>query len=309
MNYRKLGKTDLLVSETGLGTWGISGNGYGPTDDKESLSVIHKALDLGVNFIDTADSYGNGHSEELIGKVLANRGDKETIVATKFGWDFYTNSGIRSNLKEKYIGFALEHSLKRLKRDWIDIYKIHSSKPDNIENFNVYETLEKLKKQGKIRHYGISIQYISDGFRAMEIGKIETIQLPYNLLNQETEELIQSAAENNIGIITREPLASGLLTGKYNSGSKFHKKDHRNGWSSEFLNYKLDRIKKFQSLVNENRKLQQVAISFVLNNKKVSTAIPGAKTVNQVIENLNASKEMLSQTEINKIKSLYKKNS
>lgn len=307
MNYRKLGKTDLLVSEIGLGTWGISGNGYGPTDDKESLSVIHKALDLGVNFIDTADSYGYGHSEELIGKVLAERGDKETIVATKFGWDFYTNSGIRSNLKEKYIGFALKHSLKRLKRDWIDIYKIHNSKPDKIENFNVYETLEKLKNQGKIRHYGISTQYISDGFRAMEKGKIETIQLPYNIINQEAEELIQNATKNGIGIIAREPLASGLLTGKYTSISKFHKKDHRNGWSSEFLKCKLERIKKIQSLVDENQKLQQVAISFVLNNKGVSTAIPGAKTVNQVIENLNVPKEILSQTEINKIKSLYKK--
>jgi aryl-alcohol dehydrogenase-like predicted oxidoreductase len=138
-----------LVSEIGFGTWGISGRGYGPTDDTESIRTLHKALDLGVNFIDTADSYGDGHSEELIGKVLKERGDKETIIATKFGWDFYGRGGIRSNLRRDYISFALEQSLKRLRRDRIDIYQIHNSKPDAIKKHGVYETLDELKKQGR----------------------------------------------------------------------------------------------------------------------------------------------------------------
>ncbi len=309
MRLKRLGKTNLLVSEIGFGAWAISGRGYGPTDDKESMSALHRALDLGVNFIDTADIYGDGHSEELIGRVLIERNDKETFIATKFGWDFYRDGGIRSNLKRNYISFALEKSLKRLKRDWIDIYQIHNSKPDDIERDNVYETLDELNKQGKIRFYGVSAYYIKDGISAIKTGKPETVQVIYNILEEEAEEkLFPLAIKNDIGIIAREPLAGGLLTGKYNENSKFPKTDHRRGWDKKFLEEGAGKVSKLEFLKKEGQTLIQSALKFSLSHKAVSVVIPGAKTVKQVEENISAAKAELSPHELERIRDLYNSN-
>lgn len=305
MKYRKLGKTDWLVSEIGLGTWALGGNGYGPTNDQQSKKVIEKALDRGVNFIDTADSYGNGHSEDLIGHILARRKDRDTIIATKFGWDFYNQSGIKSNLTNKYIEFAVNQSLKRLKRDWIDLYQIHNPNPKKIDEDNVYETLDNLKKAGKIRSYGISINYVDDGLKAIESQKVDTIQVSYSILNQQTAKKILSFARNhNLGIIIKEPLFSGLLSGKYNANSKFHKQDHRNGWKKQFIEQNIRRVNKLKFLVNKDRTMAQSSLSFVLLEKSVSTVIPGAKTTDQLDENINAIYMDLNQDEINEIKRL-----
>lgn len=287
MKYRVLGSTGLKVSEIGLGTWGISGAGYGPVDSKEAEAIIHTAVDHGVNFIDTADSYGNGSAEEMIGKVLGSRKDSETIIATKFGWDFYDSRGTRSNLTPGYIRFAANQSLKRLKRDRIDIYQIHCPRSDRIDKNSVYDTLEKLKKEGIIRYYGISIRYRNDGDRAIEMGRVSTLQLPYSIINTESEDtIIPDAAKRGIGIIAREPLASGLLSGKYNVGSKFHKKDHRNGWSREFLANQIELIEKLKNSSHMDSSLTQEALRYVIRNKNVSTVIPGCRTVKQLKENL-----------------------
>jgi aryl-alcohol dehydrogenase-like predicted oxidoreductase len=292
-----------LVSEIGFGAWGISGRGYGPTDDTESIRTLHKALDLGVNFIDTADSYGDGHSEELIGKVLKERGDKETIIATKFGWDFYGRGGIKSNLKRDYIFFAVEGSLKRLGRDWIDLYQVHNSKPDAIKEHDVYETLEKLKKQGKIRFYGVSAFYLNDGIEAIKTWNPDTIQVVYNILDQEAgEELLPQALNNDIGIIAREPLASGIISGKYDENSNFPKSDHRRGWSKSFLEERARKISKLKFLEKEGRSLTQAAIRFTLYNEAVSVVIPGAKTERQVEENVKAGEIELDMSELKRLK-------
>ena len=309
MKFRKLGRTNLLVSEIGFGAWAISGRGYGPTDDKDSIRALHRALDLGVNFIDTADIYGDGHSEELIGRVLRERNDKEAIIATKFGWDFYRDGGIRSNLKRNYISFALEKSLKRLGREWIDIYQIHNSKPDDIERDNVYETLDEFKKQGKIRFYGVSAYYVEDGIEAIKTGKPDTIQIIYNILEQEVEEkLFPLAIKNDIGIIAREPLASGLLTGKYNENSKFPKTDHRHGWSKKFLEESARKVSRLKFLEKEGQTLIQAALRFSLSYKAVSVVIPGAKTINQVEENISAAEAELNPNELKRIRELYRNN-
>ena len=306
MKYRKLGRTHLLVSEIGVGSWGISGRGYGPTDDTESIRTLHKALDLGVNFIDTADSYGDGHSEELIGKVLKERGDKETIIATKFGWDFYGRGGIKSNLKRDYIFFAVEGSLKRLGRDWIDLYQVHNSRPDAIKEYDVYETLEKLKKQGKIRFYGVSAFYLNDGIEAIKTGNPDTIQVVYNILDQEAgNELFPQALNYNIGIIAREPLASGIISGKYDENSKFPKSDHRRGWSKSFLEERARKVSKLKFLEKEGRSLTQAAIRFTLYNEAVSVVIPGAKTERQVEENVKAGEVELEASELKRLEELF----
>ncbi len=285
MKYNLLGKTDLNVSEIGFGTWAISGEGYGPTDDKESILTLNKALENGINFIDTADSYGKGKSEELIGKVLSERKDKETIVATKFGWDFYKDDGIRGNLDSKFIEFAVVQSLKRLKRDWIDIYQIHSQTPGNIIKFEAIETLEKLKKEGKIRYYGFSANYISDAIKLMELRSFDTLQIPYNLVFPQAEkELFKHKGINSLGIISREPLANGFLSGKYNIMSTFNKKDHRNGFSKEKKEELLNRVGQLMFLQNDNRSLSQSAICFCLQNEHADITIPGIKNTKQLDE-------------------------
>lgn len=309
MKYRKLGSTNLLVSEIGFGTWGISGIGYGSTDDNESLRTLHKALDLGINLIDTADSYGNGHSEELIGRLLRERGDKDTIIATKFGWDFYRPDGIRCNLKRDYIYFAIEQSLKRLGRDWIDIYQVHNSKPDLITKNKVYETLDELKNEGKIRFYGVSALHLDDGIEAISSGKPDVIQVRYNLLDQKAEKTIfPLALQNRTGIIVREPLSSGLLTGKYDSRSRFPKNDHRRGWNRNVLEETVKKVKKLEFLKSPEKTMSQAALSFILLHKAVSSVIPGLKTVKQLCENLEASSVKLDSFELEEIKSLYTRN-
>ena len=309
MKLKRLGKTNLLISEIGFGAWAISGRGYGPTDDKDSIRALRRALDLGVNFIDTADIYGDGHSEELIGRVLRERNDKEAIIATKFGWDFYRDGGIRSNLRRNYISFALEKSLKRLGREWIDIYQIHNSKPDDIERDNVYETLDELKKQGKIRFYGVSAYYIEDGIEAIKTGKPDTIQIIYNILEPEAEnKLLPLALKKDVGIIAREPLASGLLTGKYDENSKFPKTDHRHGWDKKFLEEGARKVSKLKFLEKEGQTLIQAALRFSLSHKAVSVVIPGAKTINQVEENISAAEAELSSDELKRIRELYRNN-
>jgi len=309
LKFRKLGRTKLLVSEIGFGAWAISGHGYGPTDDKESVRAIHKALDLGVNIIDTADSYGNGHGEALIGRVLRDRGDRHTIIATKFGWDFYSKAGIRGNLKREYISFAVEQSLKRLQRDWIDIYQIHNSKPQSILREDAYESLDILKKQGKIRFYGVSSNHIRDGIEAISTGKPDVIQVRYNILDQEAEKcLLPLAFKNDIGIIAREPLSCGLLTGKYRADSKFPKTDHRRGWDVSYLEESVKRVRKLVYLENNERSLTQSAIRFALSGEAVSTVIPGGKTTDQVGENIAASTVDLSHEELVSIRKLFNNN-
>jgi len=309
LKYRTLGSTNLLVSEIGFGTLGISGLGYGSTDDDESIRTLHKALDIGINLIDTADSYGNGHSEELIGRVLKERGDKDTIIATKFGWDFYRHDGIRCNLKRDYIYFALDKSLKRLGRDWIDIYQVHNSKPDLIIKNKVYETLDELKEQGKIRFCGVSASHIDDGIEAITSGKPDVIQVRYNLLDQNAEKTIfPLALQKKTGIIVREPLACGFLTGKYDSRSIFPKSDHRRGWNRNFLEDTERKVKKLKFLKSPEKTLTQAALSFILSYKGVSSVIPGSKTVKQLCENVGASSVKLNSFELEEIRSLYTNN-
>ncbi|NIP30533.1 MAG: hypothetical protein GTO02_11220, partial [Candidatus Dadabacteria bacterium] len=291
-----------------FGGWAISGSGYGPTDNNESIKTLHAALDEGVNFIDTADSYGNGYGEELIGKILSERKDKNTIVATKFGWDFYNKNGIRSNLTPEYINFALNNSLKRIKRDWIDIYQIHSQNPTKIINNNVIETLEDIKQSGKIRYYGFSANYFSDALKIIKNYNIDIIQIPYNLINQSAaKEFFESIESNPVGIIGREPLASGFLTGKYSTNSVFPKTDHRNGYSYVYIKNILDKVEQLKFLEIKGRSLTQCAINFCLQNKKIGVVIPGVKNRQQLFENLKSFEFNLTNQQINQINT-YSKN-
>ncbi len=292
MNYRDLGKTGLRVSEVGFGAWAIGGNShgnsYGPTDDKTSISAIRKALELGCNFFDTADVYGHGHSEDLLGHVLKDNRDK-VVIATKVGGDFY-HSPPRMNFNSDYVEFAVEKSLQRLRTDRIDLYQLHNPPIPLLENPDLYKVFDKLKKAGKIQHYGISIHDPQEGMIAMRAGGPESIQVVFNILRQEAKnELFDAARENDTAIIAREPLANGFLTGKHGVAETFPLGDIRHHFPREYLLSLIAAAEKLSFLEAKDRTLAQAAIRFVLDCKEVSTVIPGAKTPKQTEDNLKAS--------------------
>lgn len=314
MKYRKLGRTDLVVSEIGLGTWAIGGDEWGPTDEAESIRTIQRALELGVNFIDTADVYGAGHSEELIATALKARRD-EYIVASKVGFDIYSRPGIPGgsgqNFSRDYIVFAADQSLMRLQTDVIDLYQLHNPSLQVIQQGEALETLEKLKAQGKIRFIGVSIDTVEEGIACIETGKVDTLMVTYNLLVQEPAKvLFPLARSENIGIIIRTPLAFGLLTDKYTPETIFPEGDFRREKGKGWLLEELRKVEKLRFLVKGRFKtLTQAAIAFVLSNDAVSGVIPGAKTVRQVEENsVVSSLAPLDPEDLQRVIELYKRN-
>ena len=224
MKYRVLGNTGIKVSEVGFGAWAVGGNrygnSYGPTDDMESRAAIRRAVELGCNFFDTADLYGLGHSEELLGEVLSGFGD-EVIIATKLGSNFY-QSHTAMDFSAGYLQFAVEQSLTRLRRECIDLCQLHNPPLDLIEWGEIFQVMEKLRLQGKIRSYGVAVSTLEEGLTVVKNGMSQMLQVVYNIFNQAAAmELFPKALGAGIGIIAREPLFSGFLTGKYRASSTF----------------------------------------------------------------------------------------
>ncbi len=291
MNYRVLGKTGLRVSEVGFGAWAIGGNAhgnsYGPTNDEVSLAAINRAIDLGCNFYDTADVYGHGHSEELLGQAFKARREK-VIIATKVGGDFYHGLP-RMNFNADYIESALKKSCERLNTNYIDLYQLHNPPIRLLRKPELYKILEKLQETGRIRHYGVSIHDPEEGIIAMKTGNPETIQVVFNILRQEAKnELFKTARDNGVGIIVREPLANGFLSGKHMADETFAPGDIRHHFTREYILNLVLAVEQLKFLETKNRSLPQAALRFVLDHREVSTVIPGAKTPEQAEENLRA---------------------
>lgn len=306
MKYRTLGRTGLNVSEIGFGAWAIGGTSYGPTRDEDSIEALETVWEHGVNFFDTADTYGHGHSEELIGRFLKGRRD-EAVIATKVGWDFY-HGGSRQNFDPDYIRFACGESLRRLGTDRIDLYQLHNPKLEQIERGAFFEVLDGLKQEGKIRFYGVSVYTPAEAVAVIRSGKADTLQLIFNLIDQRPVlEVFPEAVEKNIGIIAREPLACGLLTGKYSASSAFPKTDHRNGWPREKKELDLQKLSRLQvSLKTERVSPVEAALEFVLSFEAVSVVIPGMKRKEQALENLKASEDpKLRIEEISVLRRIY----
>lgn len=309
VDYRVLGRTGLRVSAIGFGAWAIGGdrhgNSYGPTDDRESLRAIERALELGCNFFDTADVYGHGHSEELLGQVAARR-RRAMVIATKVGGDFYSGQ-TRMNFSAKHLQFAVEQSLKRLQTDYLDLYQLHNPTLAMIQDGRVFEVMDELKRAGKIRWYGVSIFEPEEGIAVIESAKADTIQVVVNLLNwRAIPHVLPMAQARGIGVIAREPLHNGILTGKYTPESQFPPGDIRCEWAqSGYLAQLCALVGAMQFLVKPDRTLAQAALRFVLQQAGVSTTIPGAKTAKQVEENLAALEApALTTDELNQVKYL-----
>jgi aryl-alcohol dehydrogenase-like predicted oxidoreductase len=305
-----LGKTGLNVSTVGLGTMVHAGH-FGPMKDEESLSAIDAALELGVNFIDTSDAYGAGYAETLLGNALKGRRDK-VIIATK-GGNVMTgpNRGKRIFTPE-YIDGVLHESLKRLQTDYIDLYQLHNPTVDVIERGEVWEVLERCKKEGKIRHCGVSINTIEEGIAAVKDGRSDTIQTEYNLLAQEPAAAFFSLAQAaNVGIIARVPLKRGILTGKMTAADeqRFQGEDVRaRSFKGEAFRKELAKAEQLRFLVHGPvQSLVQAAIAFCVAHPAVSITIPGARNAAQMRENAAGADVTLPADDLDKVAELWRR--
>jgi aryl-alcohol dehydrogenase-like predicted oxidoreductase len=307
---RILGKSSIEVTKLGIGLWAIGGDEWGPVDDQESLNVISAALDMGINFFDTADVYGMGHSEKLLGKAMKGRRDA-FVVASKIGWvGFDRENDVSAYDTVEKIIKGVESNLKRLQTDYIDLMQNHINfRENNMEIF--VEGFQKLQEQGKIRGYGVSTSDFEYLKAFNKDNQTATLQIDYSILNRTPErEIFPYTINNNIGVLVRGPLAMGILTGKFDKNSNFEDGDFRQNWINNedeneiFLN-DLNKVEQLKALEKDGRSLANLAIQFVMHHPAVTVAIPGAKSVSQLKENVkSALLPNLTQEELSLIGSI-----
>jgi aryl-alcohol dehydrogenase-like predicted oxidoreductase len=292
LKKRPLGKSGIEVTEIALGLWAAGGNAWGPTDDEDSLSTIDFALDNGVNFFDTSDVYGDGHSEELLGKAMQGRRER-FVVATKIGWQNFDNEQGQSayDTAEKLIA-GVETNLRRLQTDYIDVIQSHISyREPTMEIF--LEGFQKLQQQGKVRAYGVSTSDFEYLQAFNHDGRCATLQIDYSILNRTAEnDIFPYCRKHKIGLIIRGALAMGILTGKFSAETRFGEGDFRQRWHDNADEYQvflddLEKVERLQSLA-DGRTPAQLALQFSISHPAVSTVIPGAKNVRQMQDNLQA---------------------
>jgi aryl-alcohol dehydrogenase-like predicted oxidoreductase len=313
MQYRDLGRTGIRVSEVGFGGWAVGGvteaagipYGWGKTNDDESLAAIRRARDLGVTFFDTADSYGFGRSESLLGIVLSRK-RQDAVIATKVGVARDTEGRLRKDFSKQHIFHAIDGSLKRLRTDYVDIYQLHNPTPDELRRDDIHEAMDRLQEVGKIRYWGVSVTTPEEGLEIVRNGWGYTLQVLYNVLNQApAAELLPLAREKGYGVISRVPLASGLLSGKFRPDTTFAHDDVRQNFlTPKRLEEVLARVDEVRSIIGGTaRSLTEGALRFVLANDAISTVIPGARNVRQVETNVGAAEIRLPQEVLDKLRS------
>lgn len=298
MDYRLLGRTGWRVSEISFGAWAI-GSAWGAVDDDESIAALHKAIDLGVNFIDTADVYGDGHSEQLVGQVVRDRRGERIYVATKAGrrLDPHVSAGYN---RENLTAF-IDRSLKNLDTDCLDLVQLHCPPTEVYYRADVFDVLDDLAAQGKIRHYGVSVEKVEEALKAIEFPNLQTVQIIFNMFRlRPSERFFPEAEARRVGILARVPLASGMLTGKMSSQTHFAVDDHRNynrhgeafdvgeTFSGVPYDVALQAADELRPLVPQGATMAQLALRWILMFDAVSCAIPGAKRPGQVEDNVGA---------------------
>jgi aryl-alcohol dehydrogenase-like predicted oxidoreductase len=307
---RQLGNTDLEITPLGLGTWAIGGGnwqfGWGPQDDEASIATIHRALDLGINWIDTAAVYGLGHSEEIVAKALEGRSTRP-YVFTKGSRVWNDKGEITSSLKEQSLRREVENSLRRLQTDVIDLYQLHWPNPDeDIEEG--WQTLAKLQKEGKLRYIGVSNFNVQQMRRAQKIAPIASLQPPYSLVHPEVEkDILPYCQEQDIGVIVYSPMMSGLLTGAMSAErvANMPEDDWRKR-DPEFQEPRLSRNLQLANLLQEigyphGRSTGEVAIAWVLHNPAVTGAIVGGRKPQQIDEVIGAAEFRMTEIELAQI--------
>ncbi|HEX6294041.1 MAG TPA: aldo/keto reductase [Nitrososphaeraceae archaeon] len=331
MKYRKLGRSGIKVSEIGFGAWTIALDWWGKkVEENEAIKMLKKAYDLGINFFETADMYGKGKSEKIIGQVFKDMRN-EIVYSTKWGYDMYNQEQIGHNeIPQKhdpeFLHFALEKSMKRLQTDYIDVYSLHNPKMDAIKNNNLFYTLDSLVNKGIIKSHGIAlgpaIGWEEEGLYAIKNRNITCLQTVYNILEQDPGRAFLNAVIENsthsrenenaydIGIMVRVPDASGLLTGKVTEKTILNQNDHRSYRKKEWIIEALKKIENMKSIAeNKGWTIPQLAIKFILSQKPISVVIPTMLS----IEELEMFSEMsdgtyLNEGELKQINELYENN-
>ena len=316
MNKRTLGKTGYKVSEVGFGAWAIGGS-WGDVSADDASAALREALVQGVTFIDTADVYGDGRSEKLIAQVLKEHQGERIYVATKAGrrLDPHEAAGYTYENLEKFVG----RSLKNLEVESLDLVQLHCPPTDVYRRDIAFEALERLKTEGRIAHYGVSVETVEEANLAVQHAGVATVQIIYNMFRfKPALEFFDQAKANNVGIIARVPLASGLLSGKMSKDSSFPEDDHRNfnrhgeafdiGETFSGVDFAtgVEAADELKAVVPEGHTLAQTALRWILMHPAVSTVIPGAKNPAQAKANARASDlEMLPPSTMQKVREVY----
>ena len=297
MEYRELGRTGFQVSEISFGAWAIGGD-WGKVSDDESLAALHRAIDLGVNFIDTADVYGDGRSEKLVAEVKRER-DEPIYIATKAGRRL--DPHVASGYNQQNLTAFVERSLKNLQTEAIDLLQLHCPPTEVYYMPETFGVLDDLVAQGKLRYYGVSVEKVEEALKAIEYPNVQSVQIIFNIFRQRPIDLFFSEAKRKkVGILARVPLASGLLADKFNQNSVFADNDHRNynrhgeffdvGETFSGLPYEigLQAVDELRPLVPTGMTMAQFALRWILMFDAVTCAIPGAKRPDQAQENVAA---------------------
>jgi aryl-alcohol dehydrogenase-like predicted oxidoreductase len=317
MKYRDLGTTEMKISEVSFGAWAI-GAGWGTVDDKDSLAALHKAVDLGINFIDTADVYGMGHSEQLIAQLRKERSE-QLYVATKAGRKL--DPHVAEKYTPKNIRGFIQESLKNLKVDALDLLQLHCPPREVYYTSELFDALDGMIKEGLIKNYGVSVEKVEEALKAIEFPGVKTVQIIFNMFRQRPAELFfREAKARKIGVIVRVPLASGLLTGKMTRDTSFEKDDHRNynregeafdkGETFAGVDYEkgLQAVEELKHIKPKDFTMAQFALKWILMHDAVSCTIPGAKRSSQVEDNCRASDlPDLSKQELDGVRKIYEK--
>jgi len=285
LKYKQLGKSGIKVSEIGFGAWTIALDWWGKKiEEDEAKRMLKKAYDLGINFFETADMYGKGKSERLIGEVFKDM-RSEVVISTKYGYDFESAQQIGHNelpqqFDPKFTENALKNSLERLQSDYVDVYGLHNPKLRHIRDDVIFETLDKKMEEGKIKTcqiaLGPAIGWTQEGMEAMNRKDISTVQTVYNILEQTPGNvLIENAVKKDVGILVRVPDASGILTGKVTAETKISEKDHRKERTREWRKSAMEKVEQLRPIAERNGlNITELAIKFILSKKAVSSVLP-----------------------------------
>lgn len=300
MKFRKLPRTDLVLSEVGFGVWTVATNWWGKIEDAEKASLLENAVEEGINFFDTADTYGDGFGEEILATVLGHKRN-DIVIATKFGYDIYDPTP-RDGHKERaqkfdkeFVKYACEQSLRRLGTDYIDLYQAHNIKLADLERDELFETLEQLQFEGKIRHYGVAlgpdIGWVEEGEYTLTQRQVASAQVIYSIMEQDpAKHFIRLAEENEVGLLSRVPHASNTLTGEFDVGlPTFDADDHRAHRKNEWLEEAMRKVARVRFLVQEDtRTMAQSAIQFVLKQPSIISVLPNFTNLSELKEYTSA---------------------
>lgn len=301
MKYRRYGTTGKQVSEIGFGAWQLGNKqDWAGMEDDEAIRLVHEALDLGVNFFDTAPNYGQGKSEVLLGKALERKRDK-AVINTKFG-----HSPEGTDYSASQIRNSVERSLTRLQTDYLDSVLIHNPPFDYLDGkYGHYQVLEDLKAEGKILAYGVSVDSSREMLEALEHSQLGVMEVMFNIFYQETAQAFQAAKEKDVALIIKVPLDSGWLSGKYDGNSSFS--GVRSRWSPEVIQTRAKLVEQIRFLEDEQTTMTMAALRFILAYPEVTTVIPGVRSSAQLRENVAASDAVLPDESLRKLQELWER--